>query len=269
MSRGPASDTHITHLARLWLYIFGALVLLFLLGPIFIVIPMSFSDSSYLQFPPETWSLRWYREFFSSDEWLLATWVSFRAAFLTMLVSTPLGIAAAYGLHFSGSRWGRMMRMALIIPLIIPIIILAIGAFYFYVNIGLVNTTIGLVLAHSVLAMPFVLVTAGAAFKQFDMSQEMVARSLGASRLKAFLTITLPQIHNSVVAGALFAFIVSFDEVVIALFISSGPKSTITRRMFTSLRDQIDPTIAAISTMLIIASVILLGTAALFQRKKR
>ncbi len=132
----------------------------------------------------------------------------------------------------------------------------------------MLNTTIGLVLAHSVLAMPFVLVTVSAGLKQFDTSQEMVARSLGASRLKAFLTVTLPQIRNSVVAGALFAFIVSFDEVVIALFISSGPKSTITRRMFTSLRDQIDPTIAAISTMLIVASVILLGTAALLQRKK-
>ncbi len=268
MLGGPASDTQITHLGRLWLYVFGTLVLLFLLGPIFIVIPMSFSDSNYVQFPPETWSLRWYREFFGSDEWLLATWISFRAAVLTMLVSTPLGIAAAYGLHFSGSRWAAMMRMALIMPLIIPIIILAVGAFYLYVKLGLVNTTLGLVLAHSVLAMPFVLVAVNAGLQQFDRNQEMVARSLGASRLKAFLTITLPQIRNSVVAGALFAFIVSFDEVVIALFISSGPKSTITRRMFTSLRDQVDPTIAAISTMLIVASVILLGTAALLQRKK-
>ena len=117
--------------------------------------------------------------------------------------------------------------------------------------------------------MPFVLVTAAAAFKQFNMSQEMVARSLGASRLRALPTVTLPQIHNSVVAGALFAFIVSFDEVALALFISSGPKSTITRRMFINLRDQIDPTIAAISTMLIVASVIMLGTAALLQRKKK
>ena len=155
----PASDTQITHFGRLWLYVFGTLVLLFLLGPIFIVIPMSFSDSSYLRFPPETWSLRWYREFFGSDEWLAATWISFRAAFLTMLVSTPLGIAAAYGLRFSGSRWATLMRMALIMPLIIPIIILAVGAFYLYVKLGLVNTTLGLVLAHSVLAMPFVLVT--------------------------------------------------------------------------------------------------------------
>ncbi len=267
MLRGPASDTQITHFGRLWLYVFGVLALLFLLGPIFIVIPMSFSDSSYLQFPPETWSLRWYDEFFGSDEWLLATWISLRAAFLTMLVSTPLGIAAAYGLHFSGSRWAAVMRLALITPLIIPIIILAVGAFYLYVNIGLINTTLGLVLAHSVLAMPFVLVTVNVGFQQFDTHQEMVARSLGASRLQAFLTVTLPQIRNSVIAGALFAFIVSFDEVVIALFISSGPKSTITRRMFTSLRDQVDPTIAAISTMLIIASVILLGSAALLQRK--
>ena len=268
MLRAPASDTQITHLGRLWLYGVGAAVLAFLLIPIFIVIPMSFSDSTYLQFPPETWSLRWYRAFFGSDEWLLATWVSFRAAVLTMLVATPLGIAAAYGLHFSNSKWARIMRMALIMPLIIPIIIIAVGAFYLYVQIGLVNTTAGLVLAHSVLAMPFVLVTVNAGLQQFDRSQEMVARSLGASRLKAFLTVTLPQIRNSVIAGALFAFIVSFDEVVIALFISSGPKSTITRRMFTSLRDQVDPTIAAISTMLIVASVILLGTAAALQRKK-
>ena len=269
MLRGQASDTQITHRGRLWLYGFGGLVLLFLLGPIFIVIPMSFSDSTYLRFPPEVWSLRWYRAFFGSDEWLIATWVSFRAAFLTMLVATPLGIAAAYGLHFSHSRRAGAMRMALIMPLIIPIIILAVGAFYLYVNIGLVNTTLGLVLAHSVLAMPFVLVTVNAGLQQFDINQEMVARSLGASRLKAFLTVTLPQIRNSVVAGALFAFIVSFDEVVIALFISSGPKSTITRRMFTSLRDQLDPTIAAISTMLIVTSVIVLGSAALLQRRKK
>jgi putative spermidine/putrescine transport system permease protein len=125
------------------------------------------------------------------------------------------------------------------------------------VKIGLVNTTAGLVLAHSVLAMPFVLVTVNAGLQQFDRNQEMVARSLGAPRFKAFMTVTLPQIRFSVLSSGLFAFITSLDEVVISLFISGGDNATLTKRMFTSLRDQLDPTIAAISTLLIVVAITL------------
>lgn len=264
-----ATATQITHGERLWLYLLAALVLFFLVAPIFVVVPMSFSAGEFLEFPPQEWSLRWYEAYVSSADWRLATWVSLRAAILTMLVATPLGVAAAYGLHVSGSRFARTAQLILITPLIVPVIILAVGIFYLYVQLGMVNTTIGLVLAHSILAIPFVVITVSAGFAGFDMNQERVARSLGASRLKAFLTVTLPQIRPSIVAGALFAFIVSLDEVVIALFISSGPKSTLTRRMFTGLRDEVDPTIAAVSSMLIIASVLILLLAQLFQGTKR
>ncbi|MDX6751957.1 ABC transporter permease subunit [Geminicoccaceae bacterium 1502E] len=153
-------------------------------------------------------------------------------------------------------------------PLLIPVIILGVGIFCLYVQLGLVNTLPGLVLAHSIPAIPFVMVTVTAGLRQFDLNQERVARSLGATRLRAFMTVTLPQLRNSIVAGGLFAFMTSLDEVVIALFISSGPRSTLTRRMFSGLRDQVDPTIAAVSSLLIVLSVALLGTAQLLQRRR-
>ncbi|MCP5152212.1 MAG: ABC transporter permease [Ectothiorhodospiraceae bacterium] len=256
MSKSFASDTQITHLGRLWLYLFGALVMVFLMFPSVVVIPMSFSDSTYLEFPPREWSLRWYENYFGSIEWREATYVSLQAAVLTMLVATPVGTAAAYGLHVSGRRMAATMQTMLLMPLMVPIILIAIGAFYLYARLGLNYTITGVVVAHTVLAIPFVLVTVSSGLKTYDMNQEMVARSLGASRLRAFLTVTLPQIRFSVVAGALFAFITSLDEVIVAMFVSGGENATLTRRMFNALRDQIDPTIAAISTCLILVSVI-------------
>ncbi|WP_137388941.1 ABC transporter permease [Rhodoligotrophos defluvii] len=249
-------DPTITHRQRLWLYAYGIAVSIFLLAPIAIVIPISFSPGEFLEFPPSEFSLRWYRTFFSSPEWMSATWVSLKAATLTVLLATPLGVAAAYGLHVSESRLAKSVRPLLIVPLIVPVIIIAIGVFYLYARLALINTLTGLVLAHSVLALPFVFVVVGAGFQRYDMAQELVARSLGASRLKAFLTVTLPQIRPSVISAALFAFITSFDEVVIALFVSRGPSSTLTRKMFTSLRDQVSPTIAAISTILILVTLL-------------
>jgi putative spermidine/putrescine transport system permease protein len=259
MLREPASETQISHLGRLWLYLLSGLILLFLILPTFIVIPMSFSDSRFLQFPPPGLSWRWYASFFGSAEWLRATAVSFTAALLVMLVATPLGVAAAYGLHNAGLKVTRTLNVLLISPLIVPVIILGVGVFYLYVRLDLVNTLAGIVLAHAALAIPFVVVTVASGLKQYDMNQERVARSLGASRLTAFRTVTLPQIKSSIYAGALFAFITSLDEVVIALFIAGGERTTLTRRMFAGLRDEVDPTIAAISSMLIIVSVVLLA----------
>jgi putative spermidine/putrescine transport system permease protein len=264
----PASETQITHFGRLWLYIIGTLVMLFLILPVFVVIPMSFSDSRFLRFPPEGFSLRWYHSYLGSPEWMRATWVSFKVAALTTLVATPLGIAAAYGLHVSKVRFARLLSLALISPLIIPIIILGVGIFYLYVRLDILNTIHGLVLAHSILAVPFVVVTVSSGLQQYDLNQELAARSLGASRLTAVRTVTLPQIRGSIVAGALFAFITSLDEVVIALFISGGQNTTLTRRMFTGLRDEIDPTIAAISSLLIILSVMLLLILVMTNRRK-
>ena len=171
---------------------------------------------------------------------------------------------AAYGLFVSNLRSAKFIFMLLIAPIMVPVILVAIGVFYLYVKLSLVNTILGLTLAHSILAIPLVLVVVSAALKSYDMNQEMVARSLGATRLRAFLVITLPQIRFAVITGALLAFLTSFDEVIIALFVSGGPNATITRDMFTSLRDQIDPTIASISTIMIVISSTLLALAQLF-----
>jgi putative spermidine/putrescine transport system permease protein len=149
----------------------------------------------------------------------------------------------------------------LAVPLIVPVILIGIGAFFLYARLGINNTITGLVLAHTVLAIPLVAITVLSGLKTYDMNQELVARSLGASRLRAFLAITMPQIRFSIVSGALFAFITSFDEAVVSFFISGGETSTLTRRMFSALRDQIDPTIAAISTCLIILSAALIALA--------
>ena len=265
----PASTTQVTHRGRLWLYAIAALVLAFLIVPTLIVVPMSFSGSQYLEFPPREWSLRWYRNYFASAAWMQATATSFKAAFLTALVATPLGTLAAYGLAASRFRAARLVHVLLITPMIVPVILIAIAVFYVYVKAKLNNSLVGLVLAHSMLAVPLVMIIVTSALKSFDVNQEMVARSLGASRPWAFLTVTLPQIRISVVSGALLAFITSLDEVVISLFIAGGDKATLTKRMFNALRDEIDPTIASISTLLIALSVLLLGLSQFAQSRTR
>ena len=259
----------VTHRRRVWLYMFGCLVLAFLFLPSLIVIPMSFSNSRFLGFPPEEWSFRWYRYYLQSPEWLAATAISLKAAIITSVLATPMGTAAAYGLRTSKARIVSMLQAFLMLPLMVPIILIAIGLYYVYARFGLNNTLTGLALAHTLLSMPFVVVTVGAGLRNFDLTQEMVARSLGASPWKAFFTVTLPQIKLAVVSGALFAFITSLDEVVVALFISGGPNATIQRRMFNALRDEIDPTIAVISTCLIVLSAVIVFTAQLLGRRSQ
>lgn len=263
-----ATTTGITHLHRLWLYLLTGLVLFFLVAPTLLVIPMSFSASRFLEFPPPAWSLRWYRAYFGSPEWRDATSISFSAALGTMAVATLLGTGAAYGIHNSRIGARRVVQVVLALPMMIPVILIAVGVFIFFAQVGLNNSIPGLILAHSTLAIPLVLISVSAGFRSYDDNQEMVARSLGAHRLRAFLTVTLPQIRYSVISGALLAFITSLDEVVIALFIAGGDRATLTRRMFLALRDEIDPTIAAISTMLIVLSVVLMGLSQLLQSRQ-
>ncbi|MBL8671537.1 MAG: ABC transporter permease, partial [Alphaproteobacteria bacterium] len=241
----PASETQVTHGARLWLYGLAALILAFLVLPTLIVIPMSFSASQYLEFPPRQWSLRWYENYFGSAAWMQATVTSFAAGFLTTIVATLLGTMAAYGLFASRFQFERAIYVFLVTPIIVPIILVGIGVFYAYVKLKLVNTMAGIVLAHGMLAIPIVLMVVTSALKSFDMTQEMVARSLGAPRLQAFLLVTLPQIRFAVVSSAVLSFLTSFDEVIVSMFVSGGSNSTLTRNMFNALRDQIDPTIAA------------------------
>ena len=201
--------------------------------------------------------------------WRQATATSFKAGFLTTLLATPLGTLAAYGLFVSRFRWARLINVMLITPIIVPVILVAIAVFYVYVKLKLVNSLIGIVLAHSMLAVPLVMMIVTSAMKSYDMNQELAARSLGASRTKAFLSVTLPQIRFAVITSALLSFLTSFDEVILAMFVSGGANSTLTRNMFNALRDQIDPTIAAISTMMILVTTILLAMAQMFGKPKR
>jgi putative spermidine/putrescine transport system permease protein len=259
MLQRPVSATGIARLHRLWLYAIAGAVIFFLIAPTLLVIPMSFSSSRFLEFPPPSWSLRWYHAYFESVEWRDATVVSFQAAIGTMIVSTIVGTMAAYGINYSRFGAKRVVQIALALPMMIPVILTAVGVFIFFAPLGLNNSLTGLILAHSTLAIPLVLISVTAGLKSFDANQEMVARSLGASRIRAFMTVTLPQIRYSVISAALLAFITSLDEVVISLLIAGGDKATLTRRMFLALRDEIDPTIAAISSMLILLSIALMA----------
>nr|WP_210163627.1 ABC transporter permease [Rhizobium leguminosarum] len=263
--KNTVTPTQIRNMDRLWLYAFSACAILFLVIPTLIVIPMSFSASQYLEFPPREYSLRWYHNYFESSEWMRATFVSFRAALLTSFFATIIGTAAAYGMRV-GTAWLRTpLSGFFILPLAVPSILTAIGTLFVFARLGLVNTTFGLVAAHTMLAIPFVVIVTTAGLISYDLNQEMVARSLGASRARAFFSVTLPQIKFSVITSALFAFFVSFDEVIVAMFISTGTAGTLNRKMFNALRDQVDPTIAAISTCLVGISLILLVLTQLFR----
>jgi putative spermidine/putrescine transport system permease protein len=268
MLHGVATETGIRHYQRLWLYGLCALIFAFLVVPCVLIVPMSFSASSYLEFPPRAWSLRWYREFFSSEEWMDALALSLKVSTLAMAIATPLGTAAAYGLARLpvAKQW---LRMSFMLPMIVPNILVAIGVFFVFAKLGLNNTLFGLALVDTMLALPFVLVTVTSGLQSFDTNQELAARSLGASRLVAFITVTAPQIKMSIIAGALFAFVTAFDEVVIALFISSGGSSTLTRRMFANIRDQVDPLVAAVSSVLVVASIVILVCVQLVKRPAR
>ena len=254
--------------SSLLLPVVGIGVLIYLVLPIFIVVPMSFSASRFLSFPPPSWSVRWYAEYLASDEWILATLVSFQVALATCALATPIGVAAAYSIHTRSGRLARAAYTVLMMPLMVPHIIVAIGIFFLYARIGANNTILGIALAHTMLAIPFVVITTLSGLQGFDMAQERAAQSLGVNRLQAFLKVTAPQIRGSIIAGTLFAFISSLDEVVVSLFLSGGPSSTLPKRMFVALRDEVDPTIAAISSMLIIASLAI-GLAAMVASRKR
>lgn len=254
----PASITQVTHRQRLWLYGFAVLALILLILPTLIVIPMSFSGTQDLKFPPQELSLRWYENYLSSTEWMTSTLTSLRVAILTMITATAVGTAAAYGIWAGSARWRSFLLGLFALPMAVPIILVAVGSLFVFARLGLVNTTLGLTFVHTALALPIVVIVVTAGLVSYDGNQEQAARSLGASRLRAFFTVTLPQIKASVLSATLFSFFTSFDEVVVAMFISSGPAATLNRRMFNALRDEVDPTIAAISSCLIGVTIMLI-----------
>ncbi len=235
--------------------LFVALILLVMIAPIIVVVLLSFSSASYLTFPPPAFGVRWYREYLGSRDWLDATLLSFEVAGAVVVLATVLGTAATLGLARL-PRVARMVATGLILsPLIMPVIIVAIGVYYAFAKYGLVGTPLGLVLAHTCLAVPFVVTSVGASLAGFDRRLEQAALSLGATPFGTFRQVTLPLIRPGVLVGALFAFITSFDELVVSLFLSGANAVTLPRRMWEDLRYALDPTIAAVSTLTIVLTV--------------
>jgi ABC-type spermidine/putrescine transport system permease subunit II len=242
-ARRPAWET-------LFYAITGAAVV-FLVAPIMLVVPMSFSASRYLQFPPSGFSLQWYRTYFSRIEWQLATLVSLQVATTTMLIATALGTMAAFVLvrwQFPGKT---LVHMFLFSPLLIAPIITSLGLYLFFAKLGLLGTATALVLAHLVLTLPYTVTVVSAALRGFDRRLEYASQSLGASPVQTFFKITLPIIRPGVGAAALFAFAISFDEVVIAMFISGTGARTLPTRMWESVQVELDPTMSAVSSLII------------------
>jgi putative spermidine/putrescine transport system permease protein len=238
----------------------GVLVLLFLLLPILVIMPLSFSSSSFLSYPMPGWSWQWYDNLFSSPEWGRATRNSFIVAPLATILATVLGTMAAVGLARI-NFWGKGALMSLLIaPMVVPIVVVGVSTYLFFAKIGINDTYLGLVLVHAALGAPFVLTTVLATLQSFNENLIRASLSLGAGHLTTFFKITLPIIAPGVISGALFAFATSFDEVVVTLFIAGPNQVTLPRQMFTGIRENINPTIAAVATLLIIfTSALMLG----------
>jgi putative spermidine/putrescine transport system permease protein len=242
-------------------------VLLFLALPILVIVAVSFSSANYLTFPPPALGVRWYRAYLGSAEWLGATWLSLWVAGCVVVLATVLGTLAALGLARLPPLLRTVAAALILSPLIVPVIVVAIGVYYAFSRYGLVGTPAGLVLAHTCLAVPFVVTSVGASLAGFDRRLEQAALSLGATPWGTFRQVTLPLIRPGVLVGALFAFITSFDELIVALFLSGSGAVTLPRRMWDDLRFEIDPTIAAVSTLTIVLTASLLAAVHLTRRR--
>jgi putative spermidine/putrescine transport system permease protein len=265
-----ALQPYASRLERIWYYAirgFCVLVLICLVLPIFAIIPISFTSDTMLSYPMPGISLRWYIEFFHSVMWTLSMKNSFIIAFATTFLATALGTLAALGLTTANFPFKGVITGMMIMPMVVPIVISAVGIYFFFAWVGLTSTHLGMILAHTALATPFVVITVTATLQGFNRNQIRAGTSLGASPVTVFFKITLPQILPGVISGALFAFVTSFDEVVVALFIAGSEQYTLPRQMFAGIREKYNPTIAAVATMMIIVSIALLVTVELLRRR--
>ncbi|MCY4219465.1 MAG: ABC transporter permease [Gammaproteobacteria bacterium] len=262
---------------RIWFYayrIFCGLVFFFLIAPILVIIPLSFNSVPFFTFTeemlrldPAGYSLRWYNDFFTNANWQGAVKNSVIIAFFSTILATFLGTVAALGLSRSDLPFKSTIMGLLISPMIVPLIISAAGMYFFYSQIGLQGTFLGVILAHTALGTPFVVITVTATLSGFDLVLVRSAANLGANPTTTFFRIIVPLILPGVISGALFAFITSFDEVVVVLFVGSYEQRTIPWQMFSGIREQISPTILAVATLLVCVSIALLTALELLRRR--
>ena len=260
------------------------LVFFFLIAPIFVVLPLSFSSSSFFEFTkefmnfePEAYSLKWYKQMVGicgedvttvcTNKWMMGTRNSFIIAIASTIIATGLGTVAALGLSRPHMPFKAVIMAILISPMIVPLIITAAGMFFFYSKIGLTHTYLGLILAHTALGTPFVVITVTATLTGFDTNLIRASQSLGADTIKTFFKVIMPLILPGVISGALFAFITSFDEVVVVLFIGSVEQITIPKQMWAGIRQETSPVILAMATCLVILSIGLLTAVELLRRR--
>ena len=283
-----AIPVYATPLQRLWHYIYltiCALVLFFLVMPLIAVIPISFSSSPFLQFTsqmlafePEAYSLRWYKILIGdcsdpgittvcTDRWVRGAQNSLFIGIIATFLATTLGIMASLGLSRSHMPFRKAIMAIMISPLVVPLIITASGLFFFFAKFNLVATYTGLIFAHTVLGLPFVVITVTATLVGFDQNLIRAAASLGGSPFLNFFKIQMPLILPGVISGGLFAFITSFDEVVIVLFVGGPEQVTLPRQMWSGIRQEISPTILSAATILVIISILLLTTVELLRRR--
>lgn len=251
-----------------------AAVLVFLLLPIAAIVPLSFSSGSFLSYPLPGWSLRWYAEVFGmgndGGKWLGALANSLRIGLAATALAVLLGTLAALGLARQRGAWAGLLKALMLSPMIVPVILIAVGSYFFLAPLGLTSSFSGLILAHTVIAVPFVVVPVLTALEGLDPNLSRAAAACGAPPLTAFGRVTLPAIAPAVASGALFAFAASFDDVVIALLIAGPEQRTLPREMFSGLRDSITPALTAVATVMIVCSTALfLGMLALQRRARR
>jgi putative spermidine/putrescine transport system permease protein len=240
---------------------------LFLIAPILAVIPLSFNAEPYFSYPMPGLSLQWYRDFFGNPRWTGALTLSVKLAFVVTILSTALGTLAALGLARTQLPFRSVILGLLLLPMIVPVIIVAVAVFMAFGYFGLIGTFMGLVLAHTALATPFVVITVTSTLTSFDWTLLRAAQSLGATSMFTFRRVILPLILPGVVTGAIFAFVISFDEVVVALFLSSAEQRTLPKQMFSGIREMISPTITAAATVQVMFSVLLLVGAELLRSR--
>jgi putative spermidine/putrescine transport system permease protein len=246
---------------------FTALVLLFLIAPIVAVMPLSFNAEPYFTYPMPGLSLQWYRDFFGNERWTGALFLSLKLAVTVTVLATVLGTMAALGLARTQLPLRPLIFGVLILPMIVPVIIVAVAVFMFYGYLNLIGTFAGLVLAHTALATPFVVITVTSTLTSFDWTLQRAAQGLGATPFFTFSKVILPLIVPGVITGALFAFVTSFDEVVVALFLASAEQRTLPKQMFSGIREQISPTITAAASLQVVLSICLLVGAEFLRRR--
>ncbi|WP_316674618.1 ABC transporter permease [uncultured Tolumonas sp.] len=236
------------------------LVLLFLMLPVLVMIPLSFNSGAFLVYPLQGWSLRWYETFFTSPEWMRGLANSMIVSPAATLVAMIFGTLASIGLTRAEFRGKALLTSILISPMVVPVVIVGVSSYLFFAPLGLANSYFSLIMVHAVLGIPFVIITVTATLQGYNKNLSRAAASLGADPVLTFFKITLPLIGPGMISGALFAFATSFDEVVVTLYLAGPEQATLPRVMFSGIRENISPTIAAAATVLILISVAMLLT---------